>query len=48
MLDGLRAEAARTLPHPPPTVAQIDQAMAETAQRRGLHPKRSARRGASS
>jgi AcrR family transcriptional regulator len=44
MLDGLRADAARTLPHPPPTLAQMDQAMAETAERRGLHPKRSTRR----
>jgi AcrR family transcriptional regulator len=40
MLDGLRPEAARPLPHPPPTSAQLDRAMAETAERRGLHGKR--------
>jgi AcrR family transcriptional regulator len=39
MLDGLRAEAACPLPHPAPTAAQMDQAMAEAAERR-LHRKR--------
>jgi AcrR family transcriptional regulator len=42
-LDGLRAEAARPLPHPAPTPAQMDQAMAETAEHRGLNRKRPAR-----
>lgn len=35
-LDGLRAGAARPLPHPAPTRAQLDRAMEETAERRGL------------
>jgi AcrR family transcriptional regulator len=35
-LDGLRAEAARPLPHPPPTSEELDRAMGETAERRGL------------
>jgi AcrR family transcriptional regulator len=35
-LDGLRVEAARPLPHPPPTSAELDRAMGETAGRRGL------------
>ena len=35
-LDGLRTEAARPLPHPPPTSAQLDEAMAKAAERRGL------------
>jgi AcrR family transcriptional regulator len=35
-LDGLRAEAARPLPHPAPTSAELDRAMGETAERRGL------------
>jgi AcrR family transcriptional regulator len=35
-IDGLRAEAARPLPHPPPTRNQLDQAMVEAAERRGL------------
>lgn len=35
-LDGLRAEAARPLPHPPPSSAELDRAMGETAERRGL------------
>jgi AcrR family transcriptional regulator len=35
-LDGLRAEAARPLPVAPPTRKQLDQAMVETAERRGL------------
>ena len=35
-LDGLRVEAARPLPHPPPTSAELDRAMGETAERRGL------------
>jgi AcrR family transcriptional regulator len=39
-VDGLRAEAARPLPHPPPTSAELDRAMAETAERRGLQAKR--------
>jgi AcrR family transcriptional regulator len=39
-LDGLRPEAARPLPQPPPTPAQLDRAMAETGDRRGLHGKR--------
>lgn len=39
-LDGLRATAASPLPHPPPTLAQLDQAMVETAERRGLNRKR--------
>ena len=40
MLDGLRPEGARPLPHPAPTSAELDQAMTETAERRGLHGKR--------
>jgi AcrR family transcriptional regulator len=40
MLDGLRPEAARPLPHRAPTSAELDQAMTETAGRRGLHGKR--------
>jgi AcrR family transcriptional regulator len=43
-LDGLRAEAARPLPHPPPTSAELDRAMGETAERRGLHRERPMRR----
>jgi AcrR family transcriptional regulator len=35
-LDGLRAEAARPLPVAAPTRKQLDQAMVETAERRGL------------
>jgi AcrR family transcriptional regulator len=43
-LDGLRAEAARPLPHPAPTSAQMDRAMAEAAERRRrLQRKRPAR-----
>ncbi len=37
-------EAARPLPHPPPTSAELDRAMAETAERRGLHRERPPRR----
>jgi hypothetical protein len=43
-VDGLRAAAARPLPHPAPTPAQLDQAMVDTAERRGLHSKRAPRR----
>jgi AcrR family transcriptional regulator len=43
-LDGLRSEAARPLPHPPPTPAELDRLMAETAERRGLHGRRPPRR----
>jgi AcrR family transcriptional regulator len=43
-VDGLRAEAARPLPHPPPTSAQLDRAMADAAARRGLHGARPRRR----
>jgi AcrR family transcriptional regulator len=42
MLDGLRAEAAHPLPHRAPTAAQMDQAMADAAERR-LHRKRAPR-----
>jgi AcrR family transcriptional regulator len=44
MLDGLRADAARTLPQPAPTRAQLDRAMVETAERRGLSPSALQRR----
>ena len=40
MLDGLRADAAHPLPHPAPSRAQLDRAMVETAERRGLPSKR--------
>jgi AcrR family transcriptional regulator len=43
-LDGLRAGAARPLPHPPPTFDQLEQAMVEAAERRGLHRERPPRR----
>jgi len=43
-LDGLRSQGARPLPHPPPTSADLDRAMAETAERRGLHRERPPRR----
>jgi AcrR family transcriptional regulator len=43
MLDGLRRDAARPLPHPPPTPAQMDQALVDAAERRGLHRKRAPR-----
>ena len=43
-LDGLRAEAARPLPHPPPSFDQLEQAMVEAAERRGLHRERPPRR----
>jgi AcrR family transcriptional regulator len=33
-LDGLRAHAARELPHPPPSRGELDRAMTETAERR--------------
>jgi AcrR family transcriptional regulator len=36
VLDGLRAPALRPLPHPPPTSAELDRAMGEAAERRGL------------
>jgi AcrR family transcriptional regulator len=36
-LDGLRPGAARSLPHPPLSHAEIDAAMIATARRRGLH-----------
>jgi AcrR family transcriptional regulator len=39
-LDGLRASAAHPLPRPPASSAQLDKAMALTAQRRGLHRSR--------
>lgn len=44
-VDGLRPKAARPLPHPAPTSRQLDRAMAETAERRGLHRERPPRRG---
>jgi AcrR family transcriptional regulator len=40
MLDGLRPEAARPLPHPPATPAQVDQAMADASERRRVRGKR--------
>ena len=43
-LDGLRARAARPLPHVPPTFDQLEQAMAEAAERHGLHRERTPRR----
>ena len=43
-LDGLRAPAARSLPHPPPPSAELDRAMGEAAERRGLHRERPLRR----
>ena len=39
-LDGLRAHAAHPLPHPPPTSAELDRAMGEAAERRGLRRER--------
>jgi len=42
-VDGLRPAAARPLPQPAPTSRQLDRAMAETAERRGLHRERPSR-----